>query len=173
MLPPRFRLLQSLYFNINNAGWRSPAWGAAPLLLAVFLSGCSVLLGTPVPTPMPAEYLPTAVALTMQANQVADQQPGGAPQGSDTSLNPVSGDTLETLAPEGSATPQPSSAPTGTPAGPTATPYTLTPPPSPTPTPGIPNAAIEIRNLGDYSKITSPLHLYTYLKPGAGGKVRR
>lgn len=172
LLPPRFRLQQSLYLKIKNAGWQSPAWGAALLLLTVFLSGCSVLLGTPVPTPMPAEYLPTAIALTMQADQAAGQQLEGALPGSDASLNPVSGDAPETLAPVGSATPQPSSTPTGTPAGPTATPYTLTPPPSPTPTPGIPNAAIEIRNLGAYSKITSPLHLYTYLKPGAGGKVR-
>jgi hypothetical protein len=40
-----------------------------------------------------------------------------------------------------------------------------------TPIPGIPNAEIEIRNLGPLSRIVSPLHVYLYLKPGAGGKV--
>jgi hypothetical protein len=80
--------------------------------------------------------------------------------------------------PAAASTPSPSSTPASTqtpihtPGGPTATPYTLQPPPSPTPTPGIPNAAIEIRNLGAYSKVISPLHVFTYMKPGAGSRVR-
>lgn len=141
-------------------------------LITMVLSGCSALFGTPAPTPMPVDYLPTAVALTLQANQTGKQEAEVTPAANEGLLNPVSADTLSTQTPEASTTPKPSSTPTRTPSGPTGTPYTLPPPPSPTPTPGIPNAAIEIRNLGAFSKITSPLHLYTYLKPGAGGKVR-
>ena len=139
----------------------------AMLVLAGFLlSGCSVLLGPAPPTLLPSEFLPTAIALTLQADPANKNSPNP--------VTPPAGELLENEAAAHTPTPSPlpSAAPTRTPPGPTATPYTLLPPPSPTPTPGIPNAAIEIRNLGAYSKITSPLHVYTYLKPGAGGKVR-
>jgi hypothetical protein len=36
----------------------------------------------------------------------------------------------------------------------------------------MPNAEIEIRNLGPLSRVRSPLHVFLYLKPGAGGRVR-
>ncbi|MGW8250508.1 MAG: hypothetical protein ACWGO1_07680, partial [Anaerolineales bacterium] len=137
------------------------------VLAGLALTGCSVLLGPELPTPIPTGQLPTVIALTMQANSQPPAQPIGA--GGEASV-PVEG----TPTPEATPSPTlpPPATPTFTPAGPSATPYTLPPPPTPTPTPELPNAAIEIRNLGAYSKVTSPLHVYAYLKPGAGGKVR-
>ena len=162
------------------------------------LAGCQDISLPALPTPIPTDYLPTAIALTARAN-------AGSPQTlveetPATSLVAVAGTpTLETQeAPTASATLAslaPSATPTITPTGPSATPYTL--PPSPTmtrtlrptrtptltrtprptrtptvtPIPGIPNAEIEIRNLGPLSRVVSPLHVYLYLKPGAGGKV--
>ena len=141
---------------------------AALLLVSLVLSGCSVLLGPELPTPIPTQYLPTAIALTMQANG----QPGSQPPGNEQPVGLPLDQATGTPAATASETPQPASTVTITPSGPSATPYTLPPPPTPTPTPEIPNAAIEIRNLGAYSKVTTPLHIYAYLKPGAGGRVR-
>ncbi len=138
-------------------------WLAAVLVL----SGCSVLVGPALPTAIPTQYLQTAIALTVQANG----EPGAAPASTDAE-DPFVERSTATPQATASLTPQPSLTPTRTPAGPSATPYTLPPPPTSTPTPEILNAGIEIRNLGAFSKVTSPLHIYAYLKPGAGGKVR-
>lgn len=146
---------------------RRPGW-----MLAVFclwLSACGALSRPEIPTPLPEAYIPTVIALTLDASRASwtatpTQLPASA-------------------TPEATATPtvQPSPTPTlkppladsrtATPAELSATPATQVSP-SPTPTPTIPNAEIEIRNLAPYSKVVSPLHLYTYLQPGAGGKVR-
>ena len=140
---------------------------ALSLLTGMVLSGCSVLVGPTLPTPIPTQHLPTIIALTIQAN--GDSSAVLAEAGADGTAPGQSTVTPQVTA---SPTAQPSVTPTRTPAGPSATPYTLSPPPTPTPTPEIPNAGIEIRNLGAFSKVTSPLHIYAYLKPGAGGKVR-
>jgi hypothetical protein len=141
--------------------------GALLIAASMVFSACDRLLGSQVPTPIPSQYLPTAIALTLQAAQ-ASPTPGPASnnQGTPEAMSIPT----EAQSPTSSATPQPSATPTETP-GPSPTPYTLPPPPTETPLPEIPNAPIEIRNLGAYSRVTSPLHLYAYLKPGAGGKV--
>ncbi len=142
-------------------------------LLAVIALGCESLLAPPLPTPLPTDYLPTAIALTQQASWPS-ASPGGAtviPQ----AVSPTETPTI-TLTPE--STPTSTTVENGSAAtlqatiGPTITPYTLPPSPTPSPTPRIPNAEIEIRNLGPLSRVISPIHLYTYLRPGAGGKVR-
>lgn len=137
--------------------------------LGLIMSACDILLGPEIPTPIPTQYLPTVIALTVQANPGVQSQPLPSLETADALLD----EATETPEATPSPTPQPTLAPpTPTASGPSATPYTLPPPPTPTPTPAIPNAAIEIRNLGAYSKVVSPLHIYAYLKPGAGGKVR-
>jgi hypothetical protein len=162
MLPERIRVKRIL-----------PCFETGYLVLALFLlaslvlSGCSVLLGPEPPTPIPTQHLPTVIALTVQANSQPDAQPSEA---GGVGTFPAQGTAIPDIT--ASPTLPSSETSTFTPAGPSATPYTLPPPPTPTPTPEIPNAAIEIRNLGAYSKITSPLHIYAYLKPGAGGMVR-
>lgn len=156
------RLAQSDAFKLRIAAM------ALILLAAV---GCESLQVPPLPTPMPTNYLPTAIALTLEAGwttptmgAVTSQAmtPTGTP-----SLTPVPKDI-----PSPTTSESESGATLEAPSSPTITPFTLPPSPTPSPTPQIPNAEIEIRNLGALSRVTSPIHLYTYLKPGAGGKVR-
>jgi hypothetical protein len=142
-------------------------------LFTMISSSCSGLQGTDLPTPYPSEYLPTVIALTSQAgkgNGEASAPRTGTPQ-PEMPGTPGQG-TQNPASSTGTSTPEPPDTFTPTPTGPTATPYTLPPPPTPTATPQIPNAGIEIRNLGSLSRVVSPLHIYAYLKPGAGGKVR-
>lgn len=162
----RFRLSSHLKKRLSATPTGALIFLALIAFLGLGLTGCEVLLGPELPTPIPTEYLPTVIAQTLQAGQPSVEP---APETLEATAPPT--DPAEEM-PEATETPRPSATPTRTPAGPSATPYTLPAPPSPTPTPGIPNAAIEIRNLGAYSKVTSPLHVYSYLKPGAGGKVR-
>ena len=148
---------------------------ACVLLLALALSGCASLLGPAPPTPFPTEYLPTVIALTLQAGGLV--QPGAGPE--DTARAPAAtaeAGVAETATPLPTPIPSPTLQPPvsspNTVSGPSVTPYTLEPSITPTTTPEIPNAEIEIRNLGAFSRVTSPLHIYGYLRPGAGGKVR-
>jgi len=133
-------------------------------MVVVTLSGCTNLVNSGLPTPIPTEYLPTMIAMTIEAGQISTAQPALTEQ-------PV----LNTpYAPTVSPTPTPSFTipPTATLLRATVTPFTLTPSPGPTAIGEIPNAEIEIRNLGALSKVTTPLPIYAYLRPGAGGKVR-
>lgn len=150
------------YAAIRRLGWVLAGFG-------LVLNACSVLSRPQIPTPLPEAYIPTVIALTLDASRA--------------SWTPTPTPVQQPPTPEASPTRTPRSSPTATlkpplaasatltPAGPSATPYTLEAP-SPTPTLAIPNAEIEIRNLGPYSKVVSPLHIYAYLQPGAGGKVR-
>jgi len=133
------------------------------LILGLSLAGCDALLLEPLPTPIPEAQLPTAIALTLQAVRAPESSPLPA-----ATLTP----SPTVSAPTASPSPEPTSAASHTPAGPTPSPSPQTPDPSLTATPEIPYAEIEIRNLGPLSRVTSPLHLYTYLQLGAGGKVR-
>jgi hypothetical protein len=151
------------------------------ILVVLAASGCSVLPQASLPTPLPSQYLPTAVALTLAANRPAHLQDTTAPsriESSPTGTPTVS--STPTLLQTPSATLPPSATPTITPTGPTPKPRKPTPTPYPrkptftptiTATPEAPNAEIEIRNLGPLSRVKSPLHVYLYMKPGAGGKV--
>lgn len=140
-------------------------------IFGVLLAGCDSLSQPALPTALPLEYIPTAVALTAGASGASLQASTQAATPSAQDM-PLGTPTPETHSlPTASATPNPSSTPTLSPTGPSPTPYTLPPSPTSTPTPEIPNAEIEIRNLGPLSRVTSPLHVYLYLKPGAGGKV--
>jgi hypothetical protein len=144
-------------------------------LLAVLLSGCAAtaagwrsLLGPEIPTPLPAEYIPTVIALTLEAGRTAQPLAIDDPQASSTLPAPSPTETVTPL-PSATATLRPS------PTGPTATPYpiTLLPPlPSATPAPAVANDLIEIRNLGPLSKVISPLHVYAYLLPGFKQRVQ-
>ena len=118
-----------------------------------------------IPTLLPTEYIPTSIALTVDAAQspaeAQSENPAATPLTSTQTLPP----------PTETAAPQATSTPTLTPDGPTATPYTLPPPPTSTPLPDIPFADIELLNLGPLSRVTSPIFLSAYLKTGANGRV--
>jgi len=148
--------------NQNNL--RSMMRLLTAFMLGITLSGCANLGNPKLPSPFPTEYLPTLIALTIEADQISSAQPTLTAQ-------PI----LKTLnAPAISSTPTPSFTipPSATLPRATATSFTKTPSPGPTAISDIPNAEIEIRNLGALSKVASPLPIYAYLRPGAGGKVR-
>jgi len=128
----------------------------ALFLLLGLLSGCSAGLGGSVPTPLPADYVPTAIALTVEAGNA----------GRPTAEAPVATETPAETPTEPAATPSPTPVnpiPT-TPAGPSPTPKA-------TPT-GLPIADIQIFRPGSLSKVVSPIKIYANLAPGAGGRVK-
>jgi len=135
------------------------------VLLAGLISGCAGMLASGLPTPLPTEYLPTVIALTLQAGEanhassvssLAAVDPG-TPQ--PESLN-------DTQIPPSTVTPVPDL--------PTPTPYqiTLPPPPTETPLPDIPAAFVQIYKPGDLSRVVSPLHVSSYLKTAGVSLVR-
>ncbi|MCU0484765.1 MAG: hypothetical protein MUC85_01515 [Anaerolineales bacterium] len=142
-------------------GWLT---GCTWLLLVVFLSGCGAGTPEPLPTTLPDDYLPTAIALTIQAEMprlgiTATIQP----ETTDLTM-PAASPTqaTQTAAPSDTALPDHSPTPNRLP----------TRTPSPTPTQSIPDAAIQILAPGPGSRLVSPLRLNTYLKPGLDGRVQ-
>ncbi len=129
----------------------------ALFLLLGLLSGCSAGLGVGVPTPLPPEYVPTAIALTVEAGNA----------GRPTTEAPVATET-----PAETPTEPPPATPTPTPANPVDTqPSGPSPTPKATPT-GLPIADIQIFRPGSLSKVVSPIKIYANLAPGAGGRVK-
>lgn len=125
----------------------------------VCLSSCSGV--TPLldlPTLIPTEYLPTAIALTSQAliAQAASATPVGQIEQPVTTLTPTVTET-----PAITSTPTSTSAPVGDEL--TATPL----PPF-----EIPYADIQFVNPGALSKVISPIALHVFLLPGDAGRAR-
>ncbi len=146
-----------------------PRGAAACLLLCLLaLSACLPAAQPALPTLIPTGELPTVIALTAQAGR-----PSLTPGELSIEATPLPPTPTLSRTPPATRTSRPTftRTPTLTPTGPTPRPTRVTPSPSPTPTPGIPNAEIEIRNPGPLSRIAPPLHIFVYLKPGAGGKV--
>jgi hypothetical protein len=147
---------QSLMYPAKRAVFCLPL----ALLAILALSGCSGISTQALPTLMPADFLPTAIALTAQAgageNAIAPASPPAA--ASQTPVPPTE-------------TPRPTATPTITPNGPTATPYTLPPSATPTAISELPDGEIQILNLGPLSRVTSPITLSAYLKTGGDGRV--
>jgi hypothetical protein len=142
------------------------------LILAAFLlSGCAGLTDPPLPTPLPTEHLPTAIALTVAARGLS--LPAVLPTNSpEAVLSPDPSATLTPLAPDG--TPPATATPRSTVSlAPTPTPTAGSPTPSATPTPPakIPFAAVQILNPGPASRLTSPFNLHTFLFTGPKGLI--
>jgi hypothetical protein len=122
------------------------------LLLLAALVGCNSFLGTEIPTAIPPEFMPTAIARTQTALAEATALAQGA---SDTPTPRV----------DESVTPTPS---------PTKTPRpTYTPKNTYTPSPELyPDAAIQIAAPGPMSRVLSPIKLRVHLVPGWQHKLR-
>lgn len=135
------------------------SWPRAFAVLLIFhlLIGCAGAFDTGLPTPLPAEYLPTAVALTRAAALTA------------TAAAPTAGVPTETPTP--SFTPTLTALPSPTDTAPTEAPQLAAPSLTPTPASVAPPAEIQIFRPGDLSKVISPLRVIAYLKPGSDGKV--
>lgn len=147
------------------------------------LSACSAWNQTGLPTPIPAEFMPTVIQKTLQAQGVALSSPAPAGQAlagaaqlaalTQTAARPNLTQTLRTVMP--SATP--SVTPTATLAPPTATrpsPTPTIPPATPTPTlpPPFPDAPIQIYQLGELSPVISPIRVSMRLSSQVGKNMR-
>jgi hypothetical protein len=125
----------------------------AALILAFLFVACSSLPGSPLPTPYPTGFMPTVIAMTLAAGKPA------------TTPQPTEPPATEII-------PTQTSMPTTT-APPTPTHTTNPPTPiSPPSQPEVPNADIQIRGLGQLSKVASPITVNAYLKPGAENRVQ-
>lgn len=124
---------------------------ASSLLLLIWLAtGCRSIALQDLPTPMPTEFIPTAIAMTVAAR--------GIELSSATSVTPTGTAVAQQEHANPAATLQPINTATST----------FTPHPSPTPSatatvdaaaqppPGIPEAAIQITHPGQRSFVTSP-----------------
>lgn len=145
---------------------------ALSILAGLALSGCSGLSAPALPTLMPTDFLPTAIALTVQAGA---RDSTGAGESADTpDANPAAASQTPippTDTPQPTSTPSPTATATGTPDGPTATPYTLPPSATPTAISALPESEIQIYNMGSLSRVTSPIPLSAYLKTGGDGRI--
>ncbi len=159
------------------------------LTAGLLLAACANPLASDLSTPLPAEYLPTAAALTLAALDLNQATPTPAAQLALSSVieatktvGPTPADSATTQAtPSATASPEPSPAQ----ATPTAT-LTLTAVPevqasavvtapfgaTNTPAPPIPDARIQIYRLGELSKVISPLDVSSRLTCGDGKVVR-
>jgi len=153
-------------------------------------SGCVRPVKTAMPTLLPTEYLPTAIALTLEASGVglATIPPRLSPTATASSITPsetpIAQDnpaptftltlppTIEITAPaDPITTTQPITIPLSTPSEATA-PVVHVMPPSATPAPEIPNAKIQIYQLGERSLVTSPIDVSIRLTSQYGKIVR-
>jgi hypothetical protein len=144
------------------------------------LTGCSGSLRA-VATPLPTEFMPTAVALTLQASGLGQVSPSPTPLRRLTAATapPTAPTAMDTVTP--TATASPTFTPTVTPTledtptpSPTATAVPLTPPPSATATflPEIPQGRVQIYQLGELSRVVSPLKIVAWLYSEVGRVVR-
>lgn len=139
--------------------------GFSIVLLAGLISGCAGILASGFPTPLPTEYLPTVIALTLQAGESNHSLSGSSPASAEPGT-PQPESVVGTQIPPSTATP------TLELQTPTPYPITLPPPPTETPLPDIPVASVQIFKPGDLSRVVSPLHVSSYLKTTDVGFVR-
>ena len=153
---------------------KSPAVLAIALLIAGMLVGCSGVGNTGLPTPLPAEFMPTAIALTLEAQGVGLRAPTQQ-TGSSSPLSPASqtpqppvgtqtpGDDPAAATPTELFTPTPS--PTAVPRLPPATATaTLAPP--------FPDAPVQILRVGELSKLNAPVPVSLNMTSRFGKVVR-
>jgi hypothetical protein len=136
------------------------------LLAALFLGGlggCNLPESQALPTPLPPDYIPTAIALTVEAQRVGNvlaAEPSGSPPPQND------GEKLEDTTP----TPEPTPTPTSSPAASEPIPPTETSQPSVNP--DIPFGTVQILSPGPASRLASPFLFKAYLLPGEKGRVR-
>jgi hypothetical protein len=149
------------------------------ILFLLLGAGCSNLAYTPLPTPYPVDYIPTIIALTVEAGQQAlitpsqvvipqdtlfpSSTPSGQLRITASSSNPTKLPIITTptasLAPSATYTPDLRASPTRRP----------TRTPTITPTPIIPRAGVQISLPGPMSKVVSPLELAANLRSMPSG----
>lgn len=142
------------------------------VLVAGLLAGCSGVGSADLPTPLPAEFMPTAIALTLQAQGVEVVTPASkasvASPLSPTDRPPQPVTATHTPDQEADTPTQPAT-PTVT-----ATPEPRLPPATATATlaPPLPQAPVQILRVGELSKVNSPVPVSLNLTSHFGKVVR-
>lgn len=142
------------------------------LLVTVMLVSCSGMGGSGLPTPLPAEFMPTAVALTLEAQGVGQLTPTQkarppasltpavqAPQEATETPTQVDGPTASSTADSSTATSMPTTGP-------------RLPPPTATLAPPFPDAPVQILRVGELSKLNSPVPVSLNMTSRFGKVVR-
>lgn len=147
------------------------------LCLFWVLGGCALLPEKiDIPTLMPEEEIPTAIALTAQAMIESDAAQSAQAVEREPTFTPHDPGSAPVTAGADEGNPH-TSMPSGT-----ATPVLATPSPSPTYAledlspidlpQSLPHGEIQILNPGQLSKVVSPIDLHVFLLPGADDRVR-
>lgn len=146
---------------------------------ALFLAGCGSLRVPDAPTLLPTDYLPTMIALTIEARLTEDSLPATAVGEATRPPTRTPSKTASRTPEKAVATAKPVEAtievtptPLATVIPATPTSWRATRTPSLTPTLTIPDADIQIRQPGPLSKVTSPFTVSGSIKPGSIGRVR-
>lgn len=162
--------------NESLSVWRRPVLLAC--LLVWLVSGCAGLPEDTSPTALPEAFLPTAVALTLQAGQPPaastpqiSQPISDLPDGQDA-LTAAAEVTPSPVKPtrRPTSSPQPSQTTSPTPPARSAA---RTPTPTETAIPGTPESAVQIYRPGNLSRVTSPLKVSAHIMPGWLGQTVR
>jgi uncharacterized protein YceK len=137
------------------------------IIIAILLAGCSSLVSTPVATPYPNEYIPTVIALTVQAGRQLSSTPTSAV------TPPITHAASPTPSPARSATSAASPSATLVPSETIVSTPTRRPSRTPTitPTPGIPGADIQISSPGPMSRVVSHIQVSAYLRTIPSGSL--
>ena len=139
------------------------------LVITGCLSGCVLFEPLSDATPYPTEYLPTVIALTVEADSQTLEagSPSATPSAQPATFTP-------TASPRSSLSDAPNLTLTPTYPSPTVTPTARRPTRTSTiiPTPSLPIAAIQILRPGPQSKVISPLEVSAILEPGAKGLIQ-
>lgn len=143
------------------------------MFLGLLLVGCGLLPGVEeVPTLIPEEHIPTAIALTAQA---LVENPPPAQEEMETPSPPLEDTTAEASSSLPSQTPTDLPLPSPTPTDPVPSPtvtYALKNPAEIELPAEIPYGEIQILNPGPLSKVVTPIKLHAYLNPGEDDRVR-
>ncbi len=154
------------------------------VILIVLGVGCSRLVATPSPSPIPLDDISTQVQGTLQAGQNGSPTVTPTPPGNPSTGAPVLPTSLSSPTPSQlrssptalafdqtpTATPSPTTTATS---GPSSTPnYRATRTPTVTRTPTMPAAGVQINEPGPMSRLASPLHLTGNLRTVPSGNYR-
>lgn len=135
------------------------------VLVINMLTSCSGMAETPIPTLYPTEYIPTVIAMTLEAQGI--ELPSNDPA-TDFGESP----TMPAPSLEPPATPTPSPKPIEFTATPSSTPIPTEPAQNSPPPANIPQSINQIISPGSGSKVISPFILRAAVKPGPNSVVR-
>lgn len=149
----------------------------AALCVIGVMTGCVGVGNSGLPTPLPAEFMPTAAALTLEAQGVIRLTPtrldGSAPTPLATKRSPAAGENTEPTKTEQALLTADSPVPSATStSSPTPTPVLPRATATPTLAPPFPEAPVQILRVGELSKIHSPLPVSLSLTSRVGKVVR-